>query len=402
MGIASIWKDLEKHVQVEELARIAIDHYDAHKRPFRIAVDVAGWIFNNVTKEQVVHFRQISQDAARTDAKNIYCHITVLLALNIELLVVFDGKTRAPKKSRGFNGHGCPMRHERNRDLLRMLDTLNVPYYEAPGEAEAECAMLQMKGHVDAVWSEDSDTLMFGCSLLLRFHKDESSRKQWHKAEILRSIDIQNGLGFDRAALVLFAMLVGGDYGNGLLHCGPALAKQLIPQGLGGSLIECKNRFDCKLWREDLVETVAKLPNPRKLSVPVDYPSYDVLKKYVRPKVSSDGDLAVLPFIETRPPHIFDEKKLFPLSMDYLNQFGKLYMEHVTPVFLTRWLLKLASDGSNDNVHAVEVPKRRSKDNGIEAVSSFIKIKFSPFGLTSLPESIYANKWQKMQPYKTD
>lgn len=39
---------------------------------------------------------------------------------------------------------------------------------QATGDAEAMCAQLVMKGTVDAVASEDMDTLPFGASILIR------------------------------------------------------------------------------------------------------------------------------------------------------------------------------------------------------------------------------------------
>lgn len=52
--------------------------------------------------------------------------------------------------------------------LKELLLNFGIPYIDAPGEAEAECCHLQSLGLVDAVWSQDSDCLMFGCSLWLR------------------------------------------------------------------------------------------------------------------------------------------------------------------------------------------------------------------------------------------
>ena len=54
---------------------------------------------------------------------------------------------------------------ERIALLSKTLDALKVPHHRAPGEAEAECAKLQQEGIVDAVWSEDGDTLiLYACS----------------------------------------------------------------------------------------------------------------------------------------------------------------------------------------------------------------------------------------------
>lgn len=55
-----IWEDLKEYVKIEELGKLAADHYTTHGRPFRIAVDVAGWIFKNLTDEEVAVIKNIS------------------------------------------------------------------------------------------------------------------------------------------------------------------------------------------------------------------------------------------------------------------------------------------------------------------------------------------------------
>jgi hypothetical protein len=78
---------------------------------------------------------------------------------------VFDGPGRPWK--RGRHGQGR-INYEERRLLKELLKYFRIPYHEAPGEAEAECARLQQLEVVDAVFSQDSDTLMFGCSVLVR------------------------------------------------------------------------------------------------------------------------------------------------------------------------------------------------------------------------------------------
>jgi 5'-3' exonuclease len=40
--------------------------------------------------------------------------------------------------------------------------------FQAPGEAEAELAYLNSIGEIDAVLSDDSDTFLFGASVVIR------------------------------------------------------------------------------------------------------------------------------------------------------------------------------------------------------------------------------------------
>lgn len=105
-----------------------------------------------------------------------------------------------------------------------MLDNLKVAHHLAPGEAEAECAKLQALGVVDAVWSDDGDALMFGCTTLIRQHKDNGERVKDH-IRVYRAEDILAKYDLDPDSLVLFAILSGGDYvTEGLRGCGPKIA----------------------------------------------------------------------------------------------------------------------------------------------------------------------------------
>ncbi|KAI1897238.1 hypothetical protein AGOR_G00081250 [Albula goreensis] len=54
------------------------------------------------------------------------------------------------------------------QDCQELLQLMGVPYIQAPGDGEALCAQLVKTGKVDAVASEDMDTMAFGSDLLLR------------------------------------------------------------------------------------------------------------------------------------------------------------------------------------------------------------------------------------------
>lgn len=95
----------------------------------------------------------------------MFYRICRLLALNVQLLFVFDGPSRPWK--RGRRGGNRP-HYEERRLLKELLRYFRIPHHEAPGEAEAECARLEQLGVVDAVFSQDSDSLMFGSRFLIR------------------------------------------------------------------------------------------------------------------------------------------------------------------------------------------------------------------------------------------
>lgn len=75
------------------------------------------------------------------------------MQLGIQLIFVFDGPRRPWKH--GKSSGGAQKVREKAALLRRVLNVMRIPHNEAPGEAEAECAALQVAGIVDAVWSDD-------------------------------------------------------------------------------------------------------------------------------------------------------------------------------------------------------------------------------------------------------
>lgn len=142
---------------------------------------------------------------------------------------------------------------QKDRELLKnLLEAFGIPFLDAPGEAEAQCCRLQTAGLVDAIWSQDSDCLMFGCTLWLRDHrvaKEEGydnrnkghTKKAAKEVRAVRSKDIEGKSRLKREGLVLFAMLAGGDYGKGLHGCGPETALKAAQLGIGINLCNTKD-----------------------------------------------------------------------------------------------------------------------------------------------------------------
>ncbi|EAT82664.1 hypothetical protein SNOG_10329 [Parastagonospora nodorum SN15] len=165
MGIPQLFDVIKDHEEVVPIAQLAEDHHRRYGRPLRIAIDEADWRFNNLTQAQVYAIRDTSDMAYQGQEKTMFYRICRFLTLNIQLIFVFDGPSRPWKN--GKRGQGKI--DYRERDLLKeVLRCFGIAFHEAPGEAEAECARLQILGLVDAVWSQDSDSIMFGCTLWIR------------------------------------------------------------------------------------------------------------------------------------------------------------------------------------------------------------------------------------------
>ena len=52
-------------------------------------------------------------------------------------------------------------------EVMELLKSLGIPFFESFGEAEETCAMLQKRGLVDYILTEDTDSLVFGGSNII-------------------------------------------------------------------------------------------------------------------------------------------------------------------------------------------------------------------------------------------
>jgi len=109
-------------------------------------------------------------------------------------------------------------------DFQELLTIVGIPWLRAAGEAEAQCVDLQQKGLVDAIISDDSDTLVFGGDHVYR-HFFSSSKKL--RVQLFRKADLK-GAGYGEHQLLVAAVLLGCDYGPGVHGLGPKRLQDLL------------------------------------------------------------------------------------------------------------------------------------------------------------------------------
>ena len=126
--------------EIWTLPDYAAHHFEKHKRPLRIAVDEACWRFNNLTPEQVKKIQE-GEPAANPVEKVFLWRTLRLLKLNVQLLFVNDGLRKPWKRKK----RGTKLDYSLTKLTHQLLDRLKVPHHQAPGEAEAECARLQVR-----------------------------------------------------------------------------------------------------------------------------------------------------------------------------------------------------------------------------------------------------------------
>ncbi|KAA8646429.1 crossover junction endodeoxyribonuclease [Aspergillus tanneri] len=282
------------------LSRLAITHLERTSRPIRIAVDVSIWLF------QV----QAARGGTNPELRTLFYRLLKLLALPIHPLFVYDGKEKPPfkrGKASGVSYGSLPI----IRLSKLLVDLFKFPRHDAPGEAEAECARLQTAGIVDAVMSNDVDALMFGSTLtVMNFSKESGSGTTAATHVTCYHMDNQNSassLALDRAGMILFAMLSGGDYlPSGVPKCGSKLAAEIAKAGFGADLLEVIDSDGADLepglaeWRERLQYELEENESGyfqkrhKAVRIPETFPDKTILSCYAKPVVSTEQDLDIL------------------------------------------------------------------------------------------------------------
>ncbi|KAI2615154.1 hypothetical protein GGR54DRAFT_614227 [Hypoxylon sp. NC1633] len=289
MGIKGIYKEIGTGKRIS-LTKLAVEKLEGTGRPLRLAIDISIWQF------QVQAARGGSNPAIRT----LFYRLLRLLSLSIQPIFVFDGPNKPAFKRNKRSGRGDGVATSMAKRLIRLL---GFQFHDAPGEAEAECALLQQSGIVDAVLSEDVDTIMFGCTRTLRNWSSEGTKgsKTPTHVSMYDTQELQKaGTGLDREGLVLVALMSGGDYlPEGIPGAGVKLACEAARAGFGKSLCRLKKSDTSELasWKEWLIyelrhnESGFFRTKHKALSVPDSFPNLDILRYYTHPVVSSASAL---------------------------------------------------------------------------------------------------------------
>lgn len=215
-----------------------------------------------------------------------------------------------------------------------LLQLFGFESHDAPGEAEAECALLQRRGLVDAVLSEDVDTLMFGSGVTIRDWSCEGSGKTppTHVSLYDAKVTKDGKSGLDREGMILVALMSGGDYDTaGVARCGAKIACEAARAGFGKSLCDLSPDDSSGLlaWRESLAHELHSNESGyfrqknKAITVPDDFPKKEILQYYMHPIVSSEDALLNLRS-RLQWDREIDSKRLRVFVEDCFEWTGKL------------------------------------------------------------------------------
>ncbi|KAL1746854.1 PIN domain-like protein [Schizophyllum fasciatum] len=294
MGIPGLWKIIEPIRTSRTHAELCV-HEGYLAQPHRalvIGVDAEGLVSAVKAKLQVARHVQTGRNAALKTLFYILCHFGRIPAT---LVFVFDGPNK-PKFKRGKK----VVHHE----LLlidffkQFIDAFGFYHRTAAGDAEKELCDLQRLGCIDIIWSEDSDVWVFGATHVVR-RADENTFHVYSAQEIERALKL------NAHAMLLFALVGGGDYHDGLAGAGPELAYALAQTSLSlelAKLIQAgRASYDDQIrdWRKRLAQKLESGVLGRRYSnvahaIPHDFPSWRLVSLYTNAPstVQSSGTYA--------------------------------------------------------------------------------------------------------------
>lgn len=191
--------------------------------------------------------------------------------------------------------HGATLDGELLEDFRSLLTLMGIPWMLAPGEAEAQCAYLQRTGQVEAVISDDNDTLLYGAT---RVYRSFFNQEQRIRLYLSRDAERELGLTVDR--LILLAILLGSDYGVGVRGVGPVRAMQLVKaiSEDGASLEACLDMIKAGLahgqWPDHVNDDARKILTRLSIHCAISEESLSrapqVIEQYRRPLLDETGE----------------------------------------------------------------------------------------------------------------
>ena len=193
---------------------------------------------------------------------------------------------------------------EMKSEIISLIQLFGIPYVESPAEAEAQCVALEKLGLVDGIVTEDSDVFVFGGKTIYRNMFDDQKFVEVYQAE-----DAMKEMSLGKEQMVAMAMLLGGDYTEGVRGVGIVNAMEIlqafpVSSGVKEGLQEFRkwlDGFDPSDARGSSCVEAEGLSGLQKFHAghrsarlrwvcPKHFPANNVLNAYINPVVDKSSD----------------------------------------------------------------------------------------------------------------
>jgi len=212
-----------------------------------------------------------SNNNVTSHLNGLFYRFTKLMQHGIRFIFVFDGKPPelklAERKRRSELKASAELKYEKAKDeeniddmkkyaartskltkemiddAKELMSALGCPIIQAPSEGEAQAAYIVKNKDAYASLSQDADSLIFGCPLVVKNLTLSGRKKLPNKLsydaispELISLNDTLNNLAIDLDQLIVVAMLTGTDYNiGGIKGIGPKTALKLVKEHGTGS-----------------------------------------------------------------------------------------------------------------------------------------------------------------------
>jgi flap endonuclease GEN len=245
MTVSSLWKALDTAgcgtpVGAAQLTGLTTPT-GATSEAQTLAVDLSIWICESLSVQG------LNERSSNPALHLVFARTMKLLQLGLKLIFVVEGK----KRIRDDNNDVGTFRERRSGTLFwkacnecqKMLEMLGVPVVRAKSEGEALCALLNDRGIVDGVLSNDSDCLLFGAKVVYTKYSNENLDNgrvmRYELNNLFAVVDANDDpdinamkagtVQLSRTDLIAFALLTGSDLaGSGLEKVGHKKAVRFI------------------------------------------------------------------------------------------------------------------------------------------------------------------------------
>lgn len=243
-----------------------------------VSIDAYNWLYQflSIIRQPDGTPLKDSKDRITSHLSGLYYRTIKLLEAGIKPVYVFDGK---PPEFKAVLSHRRDVRAEALRewkealekkdyeaaskyakrsttiteefidDSKHLLESMGLPFVQAPSEGEAMCAELVKRKDAYCAASQDYDTLLFGATKLVRNLSITGKKKRGSEyimvnPEMLLLDSVLDKLGITHDQLIIVSILIGTDFNpGGVPGYGPKKALELVKEKK-----TMKKTFETVVW----------------------------------------------------------------------------------------------------------------------------------------------------------
>jgi flap endonuclease-1 len=264
----------------------------------RLVVDAFNILYQFLTtiRQQDGSFLTDSKGRITSHLSGLFFRTANLMRSDIKLAFVFDGEAPALKKAererrrdvkedaekkyalaeqegdlelmKKYASRTTRLTHEQIEESKELLQAMGLPVVQAPSEGEAQASHMVSKGDFYAVVSQDTDSMIFGASRIVK-NLSITGRKKTRSGygvimpELVSLQDNLERLDISREQLIVISMLCGTDFNiGGIKGIGPKKGLELVKRVKDFEQVFAEARWNDHFstpWQE-VYDTIIKMP----------------------------------------------------------------------------------------------------------------------------------------------